>query len=227
MNMKNIAILSMIFSSLSFATPLWAQLEDAQVITDASAVPPSPAFPCGASGTIEQRIGNCHTTNTVEVGGQRFSWRLVNRTILLQPASYFDSWTDSTRSISVREIWQDVTSGSIWSDIFSSQMNQAQARQVCLHVPQAISAGVEGNNSVWHLPTASEYQVAYAHGASQVFLHASWYLEAFWTSSRSQALRGAWTFIEAGSGNLNEFWPDHSHEVRCSLSAVGLLESRF
>lgn len=117
--------------------------------------------PCGKMGTVEDRIRDCAHQDSSTVG----NFVLVARTI--------DAY----------EIWKDMKSGFLWSDVLSGKIPMPRALSSCHNQLDEV-AKISGVN--WKLPSIEQFNSAEEHGFRSVLPNMdNW----FWSSSKEDGLR--------------------------------------
>lgn len=110
--------------------------KDQFLYTVLSEFDPAQKYPCGLSGSVDERIKDCSVQETLSKG----NFVLVSR------------------SKEFKEVHKDTKSGLLWSDRFEWDMNHYEAEKAC-NLKKL--TGVPGS---WRLPSIDEYKTARTNG---------------------------------------------------------------
>jgi hypothetical protein len=140
--------------------------KDQFLYTVLKAFDPAQKYPCGLSGSVDERIKDCSVQETSSKG----NFVLVSR------------------SKDFKEVHKDTKSGLLWSDRLASKMTHYDAQKACKADLKEV-AGVQGS---WRLPSIDEYNTAESNGVSSALPNMNYW---FWSSSVHQSdAKFAWVF---------------------------------
>jgi hypothetical protein len=129
---------------------------------------PYQKFPCGLSGTIEERIKDC----SYQSGADKERFVLV------------------TRSKEFKEVHKDLATGLVWSDRLKPYFDHYEAEKAC-HSKLKEIAGL--SELKWKLPSIEDFREAEKSGIRAALPNMNYW---FWSSSLNEAnSRFAWLYV--------------------------------
>ena len=150
---------------------------------------PSVKYPCGLSGSVEQRIEDCSNIESSVSG----SFVLV------------------TRTKEFKEVKKDTKSGLLWGDRLPTTMNNYDAMKACKADLAEVGGVVSGT---WRLPTMEEYIEANINGIKSALPNMN---SLWWSSSVDRSSDEiAWLFDDINGEVYDGFRDDDDgYSVRC------------
>jgi hypothetical protein len=142
-------------------------------------------YPCGLSGSVEERIKDCSVQETSSKG----NFVLVSR------------------SKNFVEINKDTKSGLLWSDHLSSKMTYSNALKACKDLKE-----MEGVAGSWRLPSIDEYNTAESNGIRSSLPNMNHW---FWSSSVHDSDTGVALVFFGVNGNVYNIGGGDYNSVRC------------
>ncbi len=153
---------------------------------------PNEKYPCGRKGSVYERIKDCSYQLTSE--GEGF--------VLV------------TRSEDFKEVYQEISTGRLWSDRLPLIMNHNNAKTACNADLKEV-AGISGVTWRWRLPSIDDYKYAENNGIRATLPNMNY---KYWTSSTYGGRfvnDGAWLYNGLNGQKLYEFMPGFEYSVRC------------
>ena len=152
---------------------------------------PEAKFPCGFSGSIDERIKDCS----------------------YQKTSSKEEFVLVTRTKEFKEVHKDTKSGLLWGDRLPSAMSHYSAEKAC-NASLAEVAKLSGHT--WRLPSKEEFEQAEKDGVRKALPNMNYW---WWSSSvRRNNSDYAWLFVGyyGGVGDFGfRYSRDYNYSVRC------------
>ncbi|MBC7691491.1 MAG: hypothetical protein H7222_06955 [Methylotenera sp.] len=141
-----------------------------------SSTKPRAPVPCGLSGSLAERILDCHTQKQVpaEVTGTFSSWSLVSR-VLGKDGGFSEVWKDDAPG---GLVWGDTTEALTLADTFTRDEAGKVVEKACVSASTATSRG-NISDSNWRLATPADFVSAQSHGLLKALPNLQ---TSFWTA---------------------------------------------
>jgi hypothetical protein len=149
---------------------------------------PNQKFPCGLTGSVDERIKDCSSQITSQKGG----FVLV------------------ARSKDFKEVYKEVSTDLLWSDRLSYEMSHENGEKACMALLTE-AAGISDSN--WRLPTIKEFSEAERNGIRNALPNMNYW---FWSSTIHRYYpTEAYLFFGNSGQTDNYHYRKSDRSVRC------------